>query len=867
MARTASVSKGRASAPKARSRSKSPLARLLSNPAGRLLVLGLLLVTIYAIGHNYLSNVAYPYLRDSVLHAVGYGVFTMTGWVLAFLLFGRFKSEALGTHWRVWVASAFFIMAAQTVMGTVHGTEGVPALDTLGGLFGQWLWGGSAWSGVLKTAAFALTGVAFLAPAWTGRTAKRSLIVLGHVLWWMLRMSGKGIAQTARWSGRKTKELFIAIGNRGSRNETDEDMEPLDDGIVVDLGPDASGTREIVKPSLLAKGKALVKAVPLPGKKRKGTGRADDEPELPPEYRVPNLTGTSVLNAATGDHPPLDDDPEAAEHADKTLGAVTTPTPARRPWMLPPMPLLEYGPKVDITKDEISDTAQQIEDTLKSHGIEVEVNQIKPGPTVTLYGLTPGWVRKTKEVKERDEQGNLVRDDKGRTVTKRKKEQTRVRVDAIVAREKDLALALAAPSLRIQAPVPGESIVGIEVPNRNPVFVSLRGVLESAQVKEMNKKGGLALALGQGSGGEPVVTNLRKLPHLLVAGATGSGKSVCLNTIIVSLVTQISPERLRLILIDPKRVELTPYNGLPHLVRPVIVDTEDAVAALKGLLREMFRRYKLMEAMGVRNIDAYLAHPDQPELLPYLVVAVDELADLMMSDTYNVERTLTRLAQLGRATGIHLVVATQRPSVDVVTGLIKANFPSRISFAVVSQVDSRTILDGAGAEKLLGKGDMLFLSTDTPKPQRVQGAYLSDREIQRIMDFWHNQAGPPLPVINLEPEPGDVGTVEDDEGASARDTFPAPRKGGNSGEDLMAKAIELAGRHSQISTSLLQRRLGIGYPRAARLMDQLEDQGILGPGAPGKPREVYLPKHEGDGGPATAMPPPAPAPPPGGPPF
>ncbi|MBI4310470.1 MAG: DUF87 domain-containing protein [Chloroflexi bacterium] len=837
MAHTASIKKSRATGGKGHS--SSPLARLFGNTAGRLFVLALILVIAYAIGRDYLASVVFPEARDRTLHAVGYGFFPMTGWAVLFIATARFKGDWLKLYWRWWVASLFFILAAQTLMGGMYADTDVPAMDSLGGVFGQSLWGGSLLVALVRASFFACAAYAFLQPQKAAAIAKRGGILLGRLLLALLRLGGRGAVAVALASGRKTRELFIAIARR---REIDEEA----------LGPDAQDYDEAGEdapaPGKTASKLAKVKAI-VAKKAAKKQQPAEEDDAL----GLPFKTGKEgVLNAAHGDHPPLvEGEDDSLEEAG--LAATTPAAPPRRPWTLPPMPLLEYGPKVDITKDEISETAQQIEDTLQSHGIEVEVNQIKPGPTVTLYGLTPGWVRKVKDVKERDEQGNVVRDAQGRPVVKRKKEQTRVRVDAIVAREKDMALALAAPSLRIQAPVPGESIVGIEVPNHNPVFVSLRGVLESPQLKETNKKGGLALALGQGSGGEPIVTNLKKLPHLLIAGATGSGKSVCLNTIIISLVSQFSPEKLRMLLIDPKRVELTPYNGLPHLIKPVIVDSEDAVAAMKGMLKEMFRRYKLMEAMGVRNIDAYHTHPEQPEPMPYLVIAVDELADLMMSDSYNVERTLTRLAQLGRATGIHLIVATQRPSVDVVTGLIKANFPSRISFAVVSQVDSRTILDGAGAEKLLGKGDMLFLSTDTPKPQRVQGAYLSDREIGRIMDFWRNQMGPPLPPINLELEPGDEDERGDGEGRGFRNDG-SERGGSHGGDDLLDKAIELAGRQSHISTSLLQRRLRIGYPRAARLMDQLEEEGILGPGGePGKPREVYLPKHDGGAPPSPPM--------------
>jgi S-DNA-T family DNA segregation ATPase FtsK/SpoIIIE len=491
------------------------------------------------------------------------------------------------------------------------------------------------------------------------------------------------------------------------------------------------------------------------------------------------------------------------------------------PWRLPPLDLFKPGPGAAEITEENLETARMIEDSLGTHGVEVKVEQIRPGPTVTLYGLAPGWVR--RQGNSRTQLRNGIKaggDEKTPSAKNGDAKQMRVKVDSILAREKDLALALAAPSLRIQAPVPGESIVGIEVPNRKPLLVTTRSVMETQAFQDIPSKGGLPLALGQGSGGEPVVADLRELPHLLIAGATGSGKSVCINALIVSLVGNTLPNHIRLLLIDPKRVELTPFNGLPHLLAPVVVDTDRVVPALRGVMREMHRRYRVFEELGARNIEAYHQHPKRHEPMPYLVLAIDELADLMMASPYDVEQTLCRLAQLGRATGIHLIAATQRPSVDVVTGLIKANFPSRISFAVVSQVDSRTIMDGSGAEKLLGKGDMLFLSSDSPKPQRVQGAYVSDKEISRFMEYWLDQKGPRLPSIDLDPEPEE--TERDGYGEVKRD----PHR-----DELTEKAKELAGQ-TKLSTSLLQRRLRIGYPRAARLMDQLEEEGFIASGNP-----------------------------------
>ncbi|MDP6494514.1 MAG: DNA translocase FtsK [Dehalococcoidia bacterium] len=384
---------------------------------------------------------------------------------------------------------------------------------------------------------------------------------------------------------------------------------------------------------------------------------------------------------------------------------------------------------------------------------------------------------------------------------------------------------MAAPSLRIEAPIPGASLVGIEVPNPRPAVVTLRSVMETEGFNGLSSKSKLALGLGMGTGGEVAAADLGRMPHLLIAGSTGSGKSVCINSVIASIIMQNSPWETRMLLIDPKRVELTPYNGIPHLLAPVVVEVEVAVQMLKGMIQEMLRRYKVFEEAGARNIEGYNRGRSVGERMPLVVVAVDELADLMMSAPYDIERSIIRLAQLGRATGIHLVVATQRPSVDVVTGLIKANFPSRISFAVASQVDSRTILDSVGAEKLLGRGDMLFQPPDTPKPKRIQGAFISDREIEDLVGYWQNQKGPLPPEISLD--------IEDSSQVSGT-------RDGEMGDELLEKAWNLATQYNRMSTSLLQRRLRIGYPRAARLMDLLEEEGVVGPGEAGKSRDVLV---------------------------
>ena len=493
--------------------------------------------------------------------------------------------------------------------------------------------------------------------------------------------------------------------------------------------------------------------------------------------------------------------------------------PAGSGWELPPLDLLSNtnGEKRQIDNEA---RAQLIIDTLKSFGVDAKVVSISQGPTVTQFGVEPGWEVKTRTVMERDAAGRVVKDGQGNSkyrteVTSR----TRIRVNKITSLANDIALALAAPSIRIEAPVPGKPVIGIELPNTVTSLVTLRSAIESPSFRRTSTRSQLALALGKGVSGESVAADLAKMPHLLIAGATGSGKSVAVNSIISCLLMQNTPEEVRMVLIDPKRVELTPFADIPHLAfSHVVIDMDEVVGTLQAVIYEMESRYRKFTKVGVRNIEGYNKSPRTTTKMPYWVVVIDELADLMIVASYEVERQICRLAQLARATGIHLIIATQRPSVDVVTGLIKANFPTRIAFAVSSQVDSRTILDGAGAEKLLGKGDMLFQATDAAKPKRLQGSFVSDRETDLIVEWWKNDRFRhlwPSHVDHLiqeaaaEPLEGeDAVTVEDD--------------------SLLEAATELALQHSRISTSLLQRRLHVGYPRAARLIDMLEQGGVVG---------------------------------------
>ncbi len=469
-------------------------------------------------------------------------------------------------------------------------------------------------------------------------------------------------------------------------------------------------------------------------------------------------------------------------------------------WRLPPLEILDNTPEVEFSQVDNTKKAKLIEDALASYGVEGKVVQINVGPTVTQFGVEPGWDRKTREIKEKDKNGEIQ-------IKTEEVARTRVKVDRITSLSNDLSLALAAPSIRIEAPVPGKSVVGIEVPNTSIGIVSLRSVVESNIYQKMQAKAKLSIALGKGAGGESVVGDLTKMPHLLIAGATGSGKTVCIHTIICCLLLHNTPNDVRFIMIDPKRVELTSYNSLPHLATPVIVETNRALLSLRWMAQEMDKRYQVMASARARNIEAYnKLRPN--EKMAYLVLVVDELADLMMTSGEEVEHTLCRLAQLARAVGIHLIVATQRPSVDVVTGLIKANFPSRISFAVTSQVDSRTILDSGGAEKLLGRGDMLYMPTEAAKAKRLQGCFLSDAEIERVVYFWNNQKKETASQLKMD----DLVTEE----SAKLEKLPE--------DPLLTEARQLMDEHEHISASFLQRHLRIGYPRAARLMEQLQEE-------------------------------------------
>ncbi len=532
---------------------------------------------------------------------------------------------------------------------------------------------------------------------------------------------------------------------------------------------------------------------------------ATEKPALPPEVvpQIPSLVtpGKETVTSVLAPTPAQQELKQVAQEVWKKYGESPSLVIVDG-WRLPPIDILDRSPEAEFGQADNAQRARLIEEALASYGVEAKVVQINAGPTVTQFGVEPGWDRKVKEIRERARDGNV-------RVRLEEVSKTRVKVERIASLANDLALALAAPSIRIEAPVPGKPVVGIEVPNTISSLVSLRGVIETSSFQKTETRSKLSLALGKGAGGEAIAADLSRMPHLLIAGATGSGKTVCLNSSICCLLLHNTPNDIRFIMIDPKRVELTPFNSIPHLATPVIVDTNKALSTLRWLNLEMDKRYQELAKAGVRNIEGYNKNRQGDEKLPYLVLIIDELADLMMADFDEVEHILCRLAQLARATGIHLIVATQRPSVDVVTGLIKANFPTRISFAVTSQVDSRTILDSVGAEKLLGRGDMLYMPTEAAKPKRLQGCFVSDAETERLVYFWGSQRREEAAQLKIE------------ELVSAP---TAGRKGGFPEDPLLDAARQLAQEHKHISTSYLQRRLRIGYPRAARIMEQLEEE-------------------------------------------
>jgi len=756
----------------------------VSRLVGRLLVAApsqLWFVVVVAV----VAGVAYLLFREDAEKLVGYSAIPLGIWFVVALFLAVFNWSQLTNRWRWVVSSLAAALAVSGGMGTlsVETYTELPFLtsDTYGGDIGKAIsrwpadWEEYDFVGLDRVLAWArvsaLLLIAFVVAAPVLAKAAGSGIIKAFVFVYAILATGVQSLNTRFEDWREKRKQLKKL-----RDEDREEFE-ADQVAHADIDAEKAATTATVQAPEDAAAAAVVES------SDSGILELSEKPE-------------DVVTPITTAYP-TEGEVEAAEDADIAPPDYSAAQKFR--WTLPNPKMLAIARPGGITQEEIDATSKRVVESLSQFAIDVSVDQVRQGPTVTMYGLSPGWKGRSEESTGQ-----------------------RVRVDTILNREKDIALALASPNLRFEAPVPGKSLVGIEVPNSHPTEVTLRSVMDTPEWEQFKQTAALPVPLGLGSGGEPVMADLARMPHTLVAGSTGSGKSVCMNAIITGLIMTKTPLALRLIMIDPKRVELTPYQGIPHLYHPVVVEADRAVIVLKSLVDEMMGRFRQLEKASVKNIASY--NEKSKEKMPYLVILVDELADLMLTAAGDVERLLVRLAQLGRATGVHLVVATQRPSVDVVTGLIKANFPSRISFAVMSQIDSRTILDSVGAEKLLGRGDMLYMPIDKPKPARVQGALLNDAEIEGVVSAYENMNAPNLPelVVSFD-DPGAEGGTS----SSAVD-----------GDSMFDQAVSLTQSQKTLSVSLLQRRLRIGYPRAARLMDELEDEGVVGSGEPGKPRPV-----------------------------
>ena len=560
--------------------------------------------------------------------------------------------------------------------------------------------------------------------------------------------------------------------------------------------PDVKATRHAArpgpeklseKPETRPKEDAKPRIITQPGGALRVPGKAT--PELPASA----AHGVALQKAPAAPVAGLKDEPWREDPTEEQA-----PRPARKgppqgelEFRLPPISLLDEPsePETYMTKEELLDASARIEERLSNFGVTGRVAEVHPGPVITRFDYEPG---------------------------------AGITVNQIASRAEDLALGLKVSRIRLLTPVPGKAAVGIEVPNAHHSIVFIKQLLSAAEFAD--QRGKLVLALGKDTQGRCFYTDLSRMPHLLIAGATGSGKSVCINSIILSLLYRLSPRELNLLMIDPKKLELTSYNGTPHLVSPVISDAREASKSLRWVVKEMEQRYHVLAGRGVRNVESYneKAREEGSEILPFLLVIIDELADLMCMLPTEIEEPIARLAQMARAVGIHLILATQRPSVDVITGVIKANFPTRIAFQVASKVDSRTILDMNGAESLLGNGDMLYLPPGRAEPERLHGSYVSEKDVERVVSYLREFSWMARPSVDLsEPSLTADGETEDD-------------------DELLKEATRVVITHKHGSVSLLQRRLKIGYSRAARLMDRLEETGVVGPADGSKPREVLV---------------------------
>ena len=795
--------------------------------------------------------------RDTLIRTFGLAMGPVGGVALLSIIVAARHPKSLVSKFNWWLA---VVVAGAITFGSMAFFSfeyGVLRDVTMGGEAGVLIIGEQDRWGIARLSGMALLACYLVAPRFSLQT---TLIALFSVLWsitLIFRVMFAAFGKIRdRYEDRQVRRMVGSLNRVNPNRVNVSEMWPR----LGMIRPREAQPIEAPPPKELnyeaAIADSLVMAEPVPAPTGVAVADIDENEEYEEEEEEYE------------DQEPEDDEPLRPVYLPKQEPMFTDPVPAEpQPTngvsgahaagigpAVPSLDILDATEQVETHPDDHKERAQQIEEALASHGIDAKVTQINPGPTVTQFGVEPGWFRKFKEVRERDPDGKLKVDQTGQPIVRHQEvSKKRVRVDQIAALDKDLALAMAAPTIRIEAPVPGKAMVGIEVPNVTMGVVGLKEALASPEFRKMLGKSKLAVALGKGSAGQMLMGDLAAMPHLLIAGSTGSGKSVCITSLISSLLMNNTPRDVQFVMVDPKRVELVPFSTVPHLATPVIMDMDKVVGALKWVTEEMDRRYKVMAGAGARNIGGYNAKVDEEDHMSYLVVVIDELADLMVMAPFDVEQSLTRLAQMGRATGIHLIVATQRPSVDVITGLIKANFPTRISFAVTSMTDSRVILDAPGAEKLLGRGDMLYLPSDAAKPKRLQGVYLSDMEVERIVHFWSEKVGGVAEPPTIEELLASGPDKEQNEFEEPSLTLPLlPRISDTlqeilENEDPMfTKARGLAMRHKSVSASLLQRRLGIGYPKAASLLDQLEENGLVSAGEPGKSRTVLKPDEDDD---------------------
>lgn len=619
----------------------------------------------------------------------------------------------------------------------------------------------------------------------------------------------KGVSKPVKKIGAITNEKLSEYNERAEQNASVRNAKKRKFNPDVDLGPSAEELPASAPESTAESPDTDVKGKNLDIEKNTVEEPSNDDKIINLDDIIKRTFTENEASQNKSDEKSENDEPVQNENDSSTSDGDFDDESEQKPYLLPPLDCLNL-PKSGNTigyETELKQNAKKLVDTLNSFGVETRIVDIARGPSVTRYEIQPA---------------------------------AGVKISKITNLADDIALNLAAAGVRIEAPIPNKAAVGIEIPNKNRQSVALREVIDQPKYREAKSK--LTVALGKDITGEFIYTDLVKMPHLLVAGTTGSGKSVCLNTMIISILYNATPDEVKLLMIDPKQVEFTIYNGIPHLLVPVVSDPRKAAGALGWAVTEMLSRYKIFSENSVRDISGYnsICETEGKKKMPQIVIFIDELSDLMMAAPNEVEDSICRLAQMARAAGMHLVIATQRPSVDVITGIIKANIPSRISLSVSSQVDSRTIIDSVGAEKLLGYGDMLYYPVGIPKPLRVQGCYVDDKEVECVVNFIKNQE---------QSEYDDEVIKEIDRQAAAgsakkKDNSALDDDGDSACDEMLPKAIEVVVEAQSASTTLLQKRLKLGYARASRIVDELQERGVIGPFEGSKPRKVLISKQQ-----------------------